>query len=453
MPLPENENADEDKKEKPSQLTLPETPAEDQRSGSSTPQDVSPRSPKPPESPARSQKSTRSEERSRRRSESKGDASDEGRRSSSKDGQDKASKGSKSSESSGMSRKGSRRRGSPGSRRRSVKGGESPGLKRQGSKKTDSPSTKVRGSKGSESPGTGHKRSRSQDSPKSEHSDSPRSPRRSGDGSRKFPDSPLRDSHQSKHEQLKQRHLGRRSLHETGHKQLSKQGSLMLSRKSSGGSEEEKSTQNELTTHQHHRSPKRSLSERRRPTRARTGSVYEHRRSSTIGGGTTFAGRRASVRIGDQRKGSIVIPINDRRLSIDHLSIADITTKTNGSTLHIEYPYKETVDNRPYMSPGLSSAYQKPGAEILIASLIIIVGLVSMITSFATGIRVWMVVGGVCMGLGGCFLTLGLCWHCARQRQKQEEEEREMTVLTSKQLIKLAERSPSTCSHKGVQMV
>ena len=72
------------------------------------------------------------------------------------------------------------------------------------------------------------------------------------------------------------------------------------------------------------------------------------------------------------------------------------------------------------MSPGLNIAhsYRNPGAEILMAVLIIIVGVVAMIVSFATGQQVWMIVGGVCCGIGGLFMTLGLCWYCATPQGK-----------------------------------
>ena len=279
-------------------------------------------------------------------------------------------------------------------------------------------------------------------------SECPRSPRIL-ESPRKTPDSPLRGAQdgRTKHEALQERHNERRLTKQESallDKLLTKPETLThnrhnLSRKLSADYEESRSHREER---EHHRSPKRSASERRRSQRS---SVHEHRRMSSVNSAPVGSTRRASVRATERRRSS-VHDRDHRRLSQDHVSLSDAGANTNGSPVHIEYPKRHSHIVGPYMPPALSVAYRTPAAEMLVASLIMTVGGVALITSFATGIKVWMVAGCVCMGLGGMFMILGICWYFALKRQKRENESRELKVISSKQLLELARTSGKPAS-------
>ncbi len=213
----------------------------------------------------------------------------------------------------------------------------------------------------------------------------------------------------------------------------------------------------------HHRPPRRAASERRRSRHHHHHHHHHERKGSVMastshGGAAGLEGRRTS-RVGDRRMShalgdtSLMAAPRSRTSSIsDHrrLSAAD------SSSVPQRKPSERRPSNGPYMSPGLNMAgsYRTPGAEITVASLIITVGLVALIVSFTTGTRIWLIVGSVCMALGGMFLVLGLCWYCAKIKEKPRDESRELRVVTNDEIrAKLLHPRSSVKNGKGPQTV
>lgn len=217
----------------------------------------------------------------------------------------------------------------------------------------------------------------------------------------------------------------------------------LLTRKSSGSISSPPSV---TGSPRHHRGPRRAASERRRSRHhhhhhlERKGSLYattssHHGHSGVHGAG--LEGRRTS-RVGDRRVshslGEGINPPSRTNSISDHRKLSNV----DPSSLPVPQrkAAERTPSNGPYMSPGLNmgGGYRTPGAEILIASLIIAVGLVALIVSFSTGQKIWLMVGSVCMALGGMFLILGICWYCAKAKEKPPEESRELRVVTNEEI-------------------
>ena len=212
----------------------------------------------------------------------------------------------------------------------------------------------------------------------------------------------------------------------------------LLTRKSSGSISSP--TTSVTGSPRHHRSPRRAASERRRSRHhhhhhhhhhERKGSLYSASTSSHHGGAD---GRRTS-RVGDRRVshtlGDNIPKIPSRTNSISSSRKLSATDSTSLPAPQRKQSERQS-SNGPYMSPGLNMAggYRTPGAEILIASLIIAVGLVALIVSFSTGQKIWLIVGSVCSALGGMFMILGLCWYCATVKEKPPDEANELRVVT-----------------------
>ncbi len=227
---------------------------------------------------------------------------------------------------------------------------------------------------------------------------------------------------------------------------------------------------------QHHRSPgpsrprmTRSMSERRKPRHhhhhnlERKGSLMVHGSSHSSHHAPRSPqpslrshpaslhlhgpeGRRTS-RVGDRRQSHAV----DQNQNASRASSISELRRKGSESEQIKTPervpsVRKKQDDGPYMSPGLNMAgsYKTPGAEIIIATLIIGVGLVSLIVSFATGKRVWLIIGGVGTAIGGMFMILGICWCCAKAEDKDSEETSELRVVTHEEIrAKLMERSHS----------
>lgn len=152
-------------------------------------------------------------------------------------------------------------------------------------------------------------------------------------------------------------------------------------------------------------SHRRTQSERRRPTRRESDR------------------RKASVH-GDPRTGNRLV-IDRRQSTSSEGGRQSRKGSSNASSIvHAEIMRRPSRGGGPYMSPGLNitGSYKTPGAEILIASLIIGVGIVTMIVSWITKKKVWLIVGAVCMSLGGLCMILGCCWCCAAAQRKEDEE-------------------------------
>lgn len=284
-------------------------------------------------------------------------------------------------------------------------------------------------------------RHHSAESPVKDQPETPMSPRTRdlSERARNIPGSPRKSERgRSKQERLHERHLERRVQHESGHKKLAKKESELKLGKDipivADTDDEDSLCQSKAEHHKqhhhHHKSPRRTRSERRSSHRSRSSSVSSRRNS-------------------DQQEGdNMSFTVPNRWLSYDRLSQSsdcEHRNRSNGSMIHLEYPYKPSNNQGIYISPYFSSAYRAPGAEILIASLIMIVGVVALITSFATGMKIWLIVGGVCLGLGGMFMLLGFCWYCAMSSRKKEEVAMQVKIKKFKEMVRM-ERSPSNLS-------
>lgn len=171
--------------------------------------------------------------------------------------------------------------------------------------------------------------------------------------------------------------------------------------------------------HHHHRSHRHRRSERRKSRSAdrRPGERGESNHRSGERRKSTAVTRKASVRRISHAPGM------DKRQSVSAES-----RKGSSSAAAAEYHRRQSRMQGPYMSPGLGSAYSRPGAEIFIASLIILVGLVLLLVSFCTGQGEWMVVGAACVGLGSSFLLLGLCWYFRKPKHEKTPNKSDSNV-------------------------
>ena len=186
--------------------------------------------------------------------------------------------------------------------------------------------------------------------------------------------------------------------------------------------------------HHHHRSPRHRASERRKSRSSDRRGMSEDGESthSLTRRQSTAHGRKTSVR----RQSHAPV---DKRVSVSAESRKGSTSQQQQQ----EYQRRKSHMSGPYMSPGLARAYQRPGGEILIASFIIILGLVALIVFFSTGQQVWMVVGCTSLGLGGMFMVLGLCWYCAKHKDDKENEatKSDSNMGTQKDLTRFADNS------------
>ncbi len=232
----------------------------------------------------------------------------------------------------------------------------------------------------------------------------------------------------------------------------------VLTRKFSGPSNLGAPAASPTSPRHHHRSPRRAASERRRSRHHHHHHGHHERKGSVMASTSGGPEGRRTSRVGDRRMSYALgeaSAAHSRTNSIsDHrrLSTTDSASLPNPQ----RKPSERQPSNGPYMSPGLNVAgsYRTPGAEIVVASLTITVGLVALIVSFSTGIKVWLIVGSVCMALGGMFLILGLCWYCARIKEKPPEESRELRVVTNEEIrAKLLHPRSSVKAEKGPQNI
>ena len=163
----------------------------------------------------------------------------------------------------------------------------------------------------------------------------------------------------------------------------------LLTRKSSGSISSPSSV---TGSPHHHRSPRRAASERRRSRHHHQHHHHHERKGSLYSASSSHHGPdgRRTSRVADRRVSHALgeplnIPSRTNSISEQHRKLS----ATDSSSLPVPQrkPSERQSSNGPYMSPGLNMAggYRTPGAEILIASLIIAVGLVSLIVWGSTG--------------------------------------------------------------------
>ena len=233
----------------------------------------------------------------------------------------------------------------------------------------------------------------------------------------------------------------------------------LLTRKSSGSISSPSSV---TGSPRHHRSPRRAASERRRSRHHHQHHHHHERKGSLYSASSSHHGPdgRRTSRVADRRVSHALgeplnIPSRTNSISEQHRKLS----ATDSSSLPVPQrkPSERQSSNGPYMSPGLNMAggYRTPGAEILIASLIIAVGLVSLIVWGSTGQKIWLIVGGACSALGGMFLILGLCWYCATVKEKPPDEATELRVVTNEEIRSklLHHHSSSVKNGQGPQNV
>ena len=87
-----------------------------------------------------------------------------------------------------------------------------------------------------------------------------------------------------------------------------------------------------------------------------------------------------------------------------------------------EYRSRASYKGNPYMTPSLAPrSWGAWTSNIVIASLLVVTGVIFLIISLS-GYEGFYMVAWICLGVGGAFLLLGLCWYKSIQSAEGAED-------------------------------